>query len=166
MPIHLIPLERDLARTLASGDFETINALAGNAYEVSIIVQDVASRHLALYDRTGAEAPWIGYLGRDKAAGVLIGHCGFKDICRDGQVEIAYATFPTREGRGFGVAMAAALIAIAWRQDEVMEVTAHTPTVESSATRILKRLEFEIQGATANGGGAPVWRWRLRRPKR
>ena len=73
---------------------------APNLASVVSLVEDVARAHLALYRRTGASAPWLGYLARDPRSARIVGTCAFKDVPRGGIVEIAYYTFPDSEGRG------------------------------------------------------------------
>jgi RimJ/RimL family protein N-acetyltransferase len=133
---------------------------APNLSEVEGWVLDVAGAMAGLYERVGAEPPWLGYLARGED-GALVGLGGFKGPPREGAVEIAYFTFPPYEGRGVAGAMAAALVAIARAAPEAPQVIAHTlPEINASA-RLLTRLGFAQDGEVVDPDDGPVWRWVL-----
>jgi RimJ/RimL family protein N-acetyltransferase len=121
----------------------------------------VAAAQAELYRKTKAKAPWVGYLGRDPESNAIVGSCSFKDVCRNGDVEIAYFTFPQSEGRGWGARMAAALVEIAVREPDVSRILAHTLPEENASTHILRRLGFSLYGAVEDRDEGTVWRWTL-----
>ncbi len=137
-----MPVNHSLAARLAAG--EQVEQLAGMT--VPSLVQEVAAAQAALYEKTGAAPPWIGYVARDPDSGSLVGFCSFKDQPHEGQVEIAYFTFPEHEGQGYGLAMAAALVRIASQEPSVTRVLAHTLPERNASTCILSRLGFEFAG--------------------
>ena len=96
MPIGTIALDLAGAVKAAAGD-RSLYATASNAAAIAPLVQMVAAAQAELCRKTKAKAPWVGYLGRDPEANVIVGSCSFKDVCRDGDVEIAYFTFPQSE---------------------------------------------------------------------
>jgi RimJ/RimL family protein N-acetyltransferase len=160
--VELIAMDFASAVRAAAGD-RSLFATASNVDTVYPLVGMVAAANAELYRRTKARPPWVGYLARDPASGAIVGSCGFKDACRDGAVEIAYFTFPQAEGRGWGLRMAAALLEIAWRHEEVERAVAHTLPQENASTRILRRLDFHLVGPVKDRDDGTVWRWELAR---
>ena len=158
--LDLIPVNHSLAVRLAAG--ERVEPLA--EMPVPPLVQEVAAAQAALYERTGAAPPWIGYLACDPASATIVGSCSFKDEPQEGQVEIAYFTFPDHERQGYGLAMAVALIEIAFADLSVTHVLGHTLPERNTSTRILSRLGFEFAGPVSDPEDGTVWRWVLKRP--
>jgi ribosomal-protein-alanine N-acetyltransferase len=163
MDVELIALNREAAVKAAAGD-RSLYASASNADTIFPLVEMVAAEQADLYRRTRAAPPWVGYLARDPATNTIVGACSFKDICRDGAVEISYFTFPQAEGRGWGVRMAAALLDVAWREPQVLRILAHTLPEENASTRILRKLAFAHLGTIEDPAEGRAWRWELKRP--
>ncbi len=162
MAIDLIALTPDHATDVAAGD-RSLYGGAANAAKVEPLVRNVAAAQAHLYARTGAAPPWVGYLARDPASNMLVGTCSFVGNPKDGEVEIAYFTFPGAEGRGWGAGMAAALTVMALDAPEVDRVIAHTLRQEGPSTRILRGLGYERVGDVIDADEGPVWRWALGR---
>lgn len=160
--IELIPLDLELADRLAAGDLGFFGE-AGLPAPLARVVTNMAGMQAALYRKTSAVEPWIGYLARDPGQQALVGGCSFVNR-QGGQVEIAYFTFPGLEGRGIGGRMAEALVEIAWDDPELDEVIAHTLPQENASTRILRRLGFEQAGEAVDPDEGAVWLWTLKRP--
>jgi RimJ/RimL family protein N-acetyltransferase len=158
-----MPLDARLAAALSIGNFAALRMAVANLEDVADELCAVAEAHRALYARTGAEPPWIGYLARDVGEERIVGVCGFKDACREGRVEIAYFTFPASQAHGYGKAMAQALVELALAAGEVREVIAHTLPAENASTAILKRAGFDFVGAVQDAEDGLVWRWCLAR---
>jgi RimJ/RimL family protein N-acetyltransferase len=161
MELDLLAVDRSLAAALAAGDRTAIRD-APNLAEAVSLVEDVARAQLDLFDRTGAGAPWIAYLARERGTGRLLGICAFKDAPRAGEVEIAYYTFPEVEGAGVGGAMAGALIGIAQASPAVERIVAHTSPEENASVRILRRHGFVRLGPVEDPEDGPVWRFEKR----
>ena len=157
--LEFIAVNHSLAARLAAG--ETVEPLVG--ITVPPLIQEVAAAQAALYEKTGAAPPWIGYLARDPDSGSLVGCCSFKDQPHEGQVEIAYFTFPDHEGQGYGLAMAANLVEIAFQEAAVTHVLGHTLPERNASTRIFSRLGFEFAGPVSDPEDGTVWRWVLKR---
>jgi RimJ/RimL family protein N-acetyltransferase len=146
-------------------DLEAISASAPDALPgcpnllaVEALLKDVAGSTLALYQRTGAEAPWVSYLARTQN-GSVVGVCSFAAPPIDGEVEIAYFTFPGHEGMGWASAMAAELVRIA--QAHGARPVAHTLPEANPSTRILEKLGFTRTGVAHDDDAGEVWRWSL-----
>ena len=126
-------------------------------------VREVVQAHEVFSQRTGAPPQWGGYLACDTGSRQVIGTCAFKGAPdAAGCVEIAYFTFPAFEGRGYGGAMAGALVDKARASGLVRMVAAHTLPAASASTRILQRLGFTQVGTVIDDpADGPVWRWEL-----
>ena len=160
--MRLIPLTRELATALASGDFSALRPRSLGDVEAHL--REVAKAYGEFYDRVPASPPWIGYLAEDEATETIVGSCGYKGDLRDGAVEIAYFSFPGFERRGFATEMARLLNDLAWQQREVHIVRAHTLQEENASVRILRRLGFTWCGTIDDPEDGPIWRWELSRP--
>jgi ribosomal-protein-alanine N-acetyltransferase len=109
------------------------------------------------YDRSGAVRPWRGYFAMDGDS--AIGSCGFKGNPVNGEVEIAYFTFPPYEGQGFGTQMASSLVRLALEADPSVQVIAHTLPEANASTRILTKNGFRFAGEVMDPEDGRVWRW-------
>ena len=132
------------------------------AKSVALNIEAVVEGQLALYRRTPATLPWIGYLARDAQSGEPIGSCSFIRDDAVNSVEIAYFTFPPYEGNGVATEMARQLLAIAAKSGDP-DLHAFTLPHENASTRILRKLEFEQVGDAQDDDAGPVWRWERRR---
>lgn len=136
---------------------------APNSELVANSVQDVVTGQLALYERTGAASPWIGYLGVDAQSHELLGSCSFIGKPEDGSVEIAYFTFPPYERRGVATAMAEQLLVIAQRTGNPA-LHAFTLPHHNPSTSVLKKLGFKVTGEAEDDDAGVVWKWERRQP--
>ena len=114
-------------------------------------------------------APWPDFpppyrLARDPDSGSIVGACSYKDQPNEGQVEIAYFTFPDHERQGYGLAMATGLIEIAFGDPSITLVLAHTLPERNASTRIFSRLGLEFAGPVSDPEDGTIWRWVLKRP--
>ena len=73
-------------------------------------VRDVCDKTAALYESAGSHPPWMGYLVLENDT--IVGTCAFRSPPRNGEIEIAYFTFPEFKGRSFATEMARHLIQI------------------------------------------------------
>lgn len=128
--MHLLPIRPDDVASFASGNFYELEKSCGrapsNLAALSPLITEIADAYDALYARTGAADPWIGYLAASSDADLIIGSCGFKANLQDACVEIGYFTFPDHEGRGWGRAMASALADRALSREEIRTVRARS----------------------------------------
>jgi RimJ/RimL family protein N-acetyltransferase len=89
-----------------------------------------------------------------------VGTCAFKGPPDgQGEVEVAYFTFPTHEGRGYATAMARALCDRAAASAGVRCVRAHTLPERNASVRVLEKLGFRRAGDVQDPEDGPVWRW-------
>src|SRR5215212_2725544 len=124
--LDLITITPEVVQELADAEaFErSHDVIVGEAAE---IIRDVAAEMEHFRGRINAPPEWVGYLAVDVETRVIIGTCAFKGQPDEaGSVEIAYFTFPAYERRGYGTAMASALIDIASQSAAVSTIVAHT----------------------------------------
>lgn len=138
---------------------ESGNGLEALVQQAPEILSGVIQATLHLYQQQGFRPPWIGYLGVE--SGRPVGACGFAAPPREGEIEIAYFTFPGHENRGVGTRLAAGLVALARGQDPHLACLAHTLPQENPSTRILSKLGFRCLGPTVHPEDGTVWKWRL-----
>ena len=113
-----------------------------------------------LYGRRGFEPPWTGYVAEEH--GTVVGACSFVGPPSDGEVEIAYFTFPGNEGRGFATRMASELLALteAAAAELGLAYIAYTLPQENASTVVLRRLGFTLLGPIDHPEDGIVWKWR------
>ncbi|MGQ0742535.1 MAG: GNAT family N-acetyltransferase [Alphaproteobacteria bacterium] len=162
MNIALLPATPVLLRALIAEPASALAKICANGAEVRDIVLGVSKATLALYERTGGQEPWIGYFAKDDER--LVGVCSFTGPPRNGEVEIAYFTFPPFEGRGVATAMTGALIELAWRDHALRSLIAFTLPETNASTRVLEKHGFTRDGTASDPEAGEVWRWRLKRP--
>ena len=103
---------------------------------------------------------WGAFWATQSIAGHVraVGLCSYKTEPNNlREVEIAYYTFPHREGRGIATAMARELTERA--SPHVALVLAHTLPVENASSKVLLRCGFEQVGEVVDPEDGPVWRW-------
>lgn len=128
------------------------------------IVQEVARQTLGFVQQNRIEAPWGAYLAVDPVTLVVVGTCAFKGPPdARGEVELAYFTFPSHEGRGYATAMASSLCDQAAANPDVRTVLAHTLPERNASVRILEKLGFQWAGDVQDPEDGPVWRWEHKR---
>ena|SRR2546423_3690707 len=128
--------------------------------EVAAIAQDVVAQGEAFRETTGSPPEWGGYLAIDETRHQVVGTCAFTSAPDDdGQVEIAYFTFPGFERQGYGTAMADGLVAEAAASGAVRLVYALTLPEPNASARILTRHGFTQVGTVVDIDAGEVWRW-------
>lgn len=157
--IRLVPITAALADAASSA--RSFRAATGAPLEpMAEHVRQLLAQSLTHQARTGASGTWGGYLAVDDAIPAVIGTCAFVAPPGDsGEVEIAYHTFPPYERRGYGAAMAGALVRLAEESGEVHRVYAHTLPEENASARILARSGFVRAGTAHDDEAGLVWCW-------
>ena len=123
-------------------------------------VKNVIEQTVAMYGRRGFEDPWVGYLAIEDDT--WVGACSFTSPPTQGEVEIAYFTFPGLEGHGVASRMAARLLDLTERRAVRNNLTyiAYTLPQESASTSILRKLGFKVEGSIIHPEDGEVWKWR------
>jgi ribosomal-protein-alanine N-acetyltransferase len=111
-----------------------------------------------LYARRGYSQPWVCYLAVLGAK--CVGTCGFTGPPADGEVEIAYFTFPGNEGRGVATQMARSLVEIALKAEiSGLSLIAHTLPTRNASTSILEKIGFQHVADIEHEEDGSVWKW-------
>jgi len=101
----------------------------------------------------------MGYLVLENDT--IVGTCAFRSPPRNGEVEIAYFTFPEFEGCGLASKMARHLIQIVKNAAPGTRIFAFTLPGKNASNRILRKLGFGFCGETRDEDELIVWRWKL-----
>jgi [ribosomal protein S5]-alanine N-acetyltransferase len=118
--------------------------------------REILAETCALLTRDPRPAPWGSYVVH--LDGRPIGIAAFKSApAPDGEVEIAYMTFPAYEGRGHATATIAALVRIA--EAAGAAPIAHTLPEENASNKALRRNGFAYAGELDDPEDGLVWRW-------
>ena len=121
--------------------------------------REILSQTVTLLTKDPRPAPWGSYLARLDGRAIGIG--AFKSApTPDGEVEIAYMTFPAFERRGHATRMIDVLAGIA-DQAGAMPI-AHTLPRENASNRALGRNGFSLAGEVEDPEDGLVWRWERR----
>ncbi len=158
--IRLLPVSPELESAVHDADalLAVTGASAGDCAE---LLQDIIAHSAAHRTNTNGTYAWGGFIAVTTARpSVVIGTCAFVTAPNaDGEVEIAYFTFPPFEGQGYGNAMASALVDHAIASGAVRVVFAHTLPESNASTSILARQGFEQTGISHDADAGEVWRW-------
>lgn len=156
--IRLVRINAQLSE-LADRPADLATALGAELGPVAELLSGVIAQSAAHH---GIEPPedWGGFVVIDAGAEEVVGMCAFvHPPDADGQIEIAYFTFPPFEGRGIATQMVAALIEHARRAGGVRTVYAHTLPHVNASTKVLGRHGFVQSGIAIDHEEGEVWRW-------
>lgn len=157
--MRLIAIDDAMIKAVARGDVDRVaGARVGTCAEQ---VGEVVRQTERMLARAPREERFGGYLAAD-AAGAVVGTCGFRTgPSAQGEIEIAYFTFPPYEGHGFATQMAAELIRIAFGSSSVCRVIAHTLAERNASTRVLEKVGMRLWGPVEDPEDGIVWRWEV-----
>jgi RimJ/RimL family protein N-acetyltransferase len=160
--VDLVKLGSVLEDALMS-DAEYREALRqGNWARAAERVHGVVGPTVPRFAETVEEPTWDWYFVGDGVTRDLVGACAYKaPPTEDGEVEIAYFTYPPFEGRGYATAMARKLIAMASRSPMIGRVIAHTLPMPSASTRVLETVGMTFVGEVMDPEDGRVWRWQI-----
>jgi len=157
--VSVVPARLDWLEALAEGD-DVFTARFGIAVEPDWAGFPEAIPHAVASARRRSEDPWGSQLFFDGVDGALIGFGGFKDVPRDGDVEIGYAVAPARQGRGIATAVVGILLERAVAAG-VATVSAHTLGTDNPSTAVLRRCSFQRVAELDDPELGLIWRWEL-----
>ena len=126
--------------------------------DVALSVCDATA---AMYQKTGFQQPWVGYLALQD--GQVVGTCTFRTPPQDGRVEIGYFTFLGHESKGIATRMAQLLVQLARDTDISIGIVARTLPQENASTAILRKLGFNRIGPAYDEVVGEVWEWQMQR---
>ncbi len=162
--VDLVPIPVDDLRLLALAQVPATLAL--RALAEAMPPPFVADRSL---QQLGAGKPlaWCApfYMVRNDDA-AIVGSCGFKDMPKQGRVEIGYGVAPQARRQGMAGAAVAQLLALANASDEVREVLAQVSPANVASTRVVQRLGFLPCGQQLDHEGEMLVQWVCRMAQR
>jgi RimJ/RimL family protein N-acetyltransferase len=124
------------------------------------LITDITSITLHMIQEKNCGPEWGGYLAIDNDTRIIIGTCAFKGApTTEGEVEIAFFTFPKFEGQGYGTAMVKKLIAVATQKESVKLIVANSLPQQNASTRILEKCGWINKGEEHTEEDGLVWRW-------
>jgi ribosomal-protein-alanine N-acetyltransferase len=107
-----------------------------------------------------------GFAILEKASQVVVGNVAFVGPPDDaGEVEIAYGVSPAFEGRGYATQAAAVITELAFADERVRKVIAHTLPEGNASTRVLGKNGFTFTGEIHHPQDGLIWRWERPRAK-
>jgi len=107
-----------------------------------------------------------GFAVVEKASQVVIGNVAFVSPPDEaGEVEIAYGIAPAFEVKGYATQAAAAITELAFSDERVSKVIAHTLPEENASTRVLAKNRFTFSGEIHHPQDGLIWRWERPRAK-
>ena len=120
-----------------------------------------ANRSATESEKTGA---WWAYFPVLHPENKVIGTCGFKGAPNEaGEVELGYEVADAYQNRGFATDMTAQLVAVAFADEQVQTVVAHTLAERNASCRVLEKNGFVFVSAAHDPDDGDIWRWELTR---
>lgn len=124
------------------------------------LIADITSITLHMIQEKNCGPEWGGYLAIDNDSRIIIGTCAFKGAPSDnGEVEIAYFTFPKFEGQGYATSMVKELISLATGNSSINVIAANTLPQKNASTKVLEKSGFACKGEIHDPEDGLVWRW-------
>jgi RimJ/RimL family protein N-acetyltransferase len=158
--IRLLPIDPVLVRLLDNDPERFESLFEVHLEEMADLARDVVQQGAALL-RAYPRHPYFGaYLAADDETGQVVGTCAYKTGPNsDGEIEIAYNTFPPFEGRGYASAMTTVLVIMAEAVPAVRRVIAHTLPEANASSRVLEKNSFRNAGTVTDPEDGEVRRW-------
>jgi ribosomal-protein-alanine N-acetyltransferase len=105
--------------------------------------------------------PWAhGFSVVECESGTHVGDCAFKaPPSSEGMVEIAYGIEPEHQGKGFATEAAGMLVELAFQDDRVKIVRAHTFEAMNASANVLTKCGFRYLGEVIEPDDGLVIRW-------
>jgi [ribosomal protein S5]-alanine N-acetyltransferase len=138
----------------------TLQEDKSNEAYASAECQQVLSMYDDFHPENGYNIPWVGYfvVREDK----IVGSCGFVGQPKYGKVEVAYWTFKDFEGQGIASFACKELVAIAYRTDPSLTITAKTAPEHNASTKILAQNNFVFTEIVQDHEIGDAWLWTLK----
>lgn len=161
--LRLIPCAAAVARAAETGGADAAEQLLGVQVHPSWPSADLREILLGYADAVDEDPSMLGWglwLIVDGRAKYLVGDVGFKGPPGpDGSVEIGYGIVPPFRRKGLATEAVRGLLAWAWAQPGVRQITARCFAVNEASIGVLTKLGFELQG-----GEAGILDWTLDAP--
>jgi ribosomal-protein-alanine N-acetyltransferase len=137
---------------------ETLAMIDAMSPEVRAQVSDT---WLAQLHASAESDPWAhGFSVVECESGTHVGDCAFKaPPSAEGMVEIAYGIEPEHQGKGFATEAAEMLVVLAFQDERVKIVRAHTLEATNASARVLTKCGFQNVGEVIEPDDGLVTRW-------
>lgn len=164
--IRLIAMDDEFF-ALAGGGLGKIEAYYCVSLTQSIqLLPGVIEQSRAHLEEFPREPKWGAFLTVDRTRQEAVGTCAFKFAPNsDGEIEIAYFTFPPFENRGIASEMARELVDRARSSPDIRKVIAHTLPEKNASTRVLTKIGMTYCGERIDPEDGKVWRWEMFLPQ-
>jgi ribosomal-protein-alanine N-acetyltransferase len=162
--LRLIKCNKDILEAIFEGDAALSALLNITVPEEWTAFGEGAFRYI--YDKIvtqGQPTQWWSYLPVLAKTNMLAGSCGYKGAPADGRVEIGYEVAAGLRGQGLATEIAQALIANAFKHDNVQWVQAHTLAEENESGSVLKNCGMQKVEEIEDPEDGRIWRWEIHR---
>lgn len=164
-PIQLISCDKVVLENILEGDSHIAALLKINVIENwtefgSPIFQFALGKIIKNPD----SVKWWTYLPIHMESNTLIGSCGFKGPPNDaGEVEIGYEVANVFRNKGYATQISNQLIDIAFKENKVKSIIAHTLAEPNASVRVLQKCKFEFVEQINDPEDGLIWKWQLMR---
>ncbi|MFC7634581.1 GNAT family N-acetyltransferase [Paraburkholderia humisilvae] len=154
---------------MSIAELQTIaNATQSDGIEVGTEADGLPPPFVAMrsldHIQAGKPADWCSpFLIIRNSDQAILGACGFKDIPRNGRVEIGYAVSSKYRNQGVATAAIQALLDLAYLNRSVAEVLATIAPTNEPSIRTVQGLRFEKGDMTIDSDGQQIVCWYHRR---
>lgn len=145
LPVRLVPIEKTPGKRILElcAERETVN--------------EVVQAALAMYQQHGYQSPWLAYLAYREQR--CVGTCQFAGPPVEGDVEIAFHTFPGNEAKGVARSMVQELLRMTGTHARGIRYIALTLPEESASTAVLRKLGFTLLDEIEHPDEGKRWKW-------
>lgn len=160
--VSLINLSTPVLQSILSNANEWLAQNDLHFTDSGTALSDLADQSLSFMTSMGGDPKYFAYLAFNRETREIVGVGGFKGAPNElREIEMLIYVFPSFEGRGFGSAIASALLHTAREWSNVQYLTAHTPAQESAATKILEKIGLQRIGEIEDPDDGLLWRWTM-----
>ena len=158
--VELVRLDPELEASLVNNPAYFEAMMEENWARVAELVHQLVGRKFTAVPLRVNKLEWGGYFVVDSETRDVVGSCAFKgEPNENGDVEIAYFTYPDFEGKGYATQMAQKLVDLAINGSSVNRVIAHTLPQKNASTRVLEKAQMRFVGEVTDPEDGQVWQW-------
>ncbi len=107
-----------------------------------------------------SEGKWLVYLPIETDSKTLIGTCGYKGgPDEEGMVEIGYEVAEDFRNQGYATEITELLVRLAFADDRVRKIQAHTLAEKNASVRVLEKCGFKFVKEFMEEEDGLVWKW-------
>lgn len=159
--ITLINCDEKLLKVVLDGEKQLSNAL-----DVSIpdkwgeFGKEVLEHILDKVKEQPTNAKWYFYLPIETDTKSLLGSCGYKGAPdENGMVEIGYEVAEEYRNQGFATEITESLTKLAFSDNNVKKIQAHTAAHKNASVRVLEKCNFKFIEESFDLEDGFTWKW-------